>query len=61
MHTRRPPTTDMLINSTSVGDAFRRLGALDISKKREHNLVAGDSIDWPVAADAGNKGREIDM
>eukprot|EP00965_Chrysotila_dentata_P202926 6181402-Pleurochrysis_carterae.AAC.2 len=55
MHTRKPPTADMRIDSTPVGDFFRRLGALDVSKRREHkNLAAGDSIDWSIGADAGS-------
>ena len=51
----------MLVNSNFVGTTFHRLGAIDDSVLRLRLLEKPKHTPWAWGADAGNKGREIDM
>eukprot|EP00965_Chrysotila_dentata_P210066 6185659-Pleurochrysis_carterae.AAC.1 len=42
-------------------EAFHRLGTLNVIERAETNRARGTDETWAIAADAGNKGREMDM
>ena len=60
-HLRTPPSADMLVSPDFFAHAFTRLGTLDLAATKLKNESASRSASWGAAADAGNKGREIDM
>ena len=61
MHMRKVPPESMLVTDKTVRSAFHRLGALDKQRRFERNTAAPEATPWAPAADAGNKGREMDM
>ena len=60
-HLRAPPSEEELVTSRFIGDAFHRLGHLDMETARQRHSSAPKNTPWTAAADAGNKGREVDM
>ena len=60
-HMRGTPPPEMLINAQFVAKAFERLSQLDLTEAKARHMALPKSWPWAAAADAGNKGREIDM
>ena len=60
-HLRATPPGEMLITSQYVAKAFERLGQLDLADQQAFHQALPKNWPWAAAADAGNKGREIDM
>ena len=61
MHTRAMPLEQQLLSDNFFRRCFERAGVLDQEQRFARHQSAPLLRPWAAAADAGNKGREIDM